>query len=142
MVQAAGELADGLVTWLAGPRSLGTEIVPALQAAARDAGQPPARVVAGLPVAVCDDAAAGRAAAAEVFARYLGLPNYQRQFARDGVGGPADVARVGDEAAVEAGLRALASAGVTEVWPVPFPVEGADPARTHDLLGSLAPELG
>ena len=28
MVQAAGELADGVVTWLAGPRTLGEQIVP------------------------------------------------------------------------------------------------------------------
>ena len=28
MVQAAGELADGIVTWLAGPRTLGEEIIP------------------------------------------------------------------------------------------------------------------
>ena len=30
MVQAAGELADGVVTWLAGPRTLGEQIVPRL----------------------------------------------------------------------------------------------------------------
>ena len=29
MVRAAGELADGVVTWLAGPRSLGNQITPA-----------------------------------------------------------------------------------------------------------------
>ena len=34
MVQAAGELADGIVTWLAGPRTLGEEIIPRLQRAA------------------------------------------------------------------------------------------------------------
>ena len=142
MVKVAGELGDGLVTWLAGPRALEGEIVPGLQAAAREAGRSPARVVAGLPVAVCDDAGAGRAAAAEIFARYGGLPNYQRQFERDGVAGPADVAVVGDERTVEAGLRALAAAGVTDLWPVAFPVGGPDTiARTRDLLASLAPEL-
>src|ERR1035438_2163225 len=34
MVQAAGELADGVVTWLAGPRTLGEHIVPQLHRAA------------------------------------------------------------------------------------------------------------
>ena len=33
---------------------------------------------------------------------------------REGADGPADVAIVGDEAAVEKGVRALADAGVTE----------------------------
>src|SRR6202034_4634012 len=51
MVQAAGELADGVVTWLAGPRSLGDQIVPQLHAAA--AGQRAPRGVAALPVALC-----------------------------------------------------------------------------------------
>ena len=40
MVQAAGELADGVVTWLAGPRSLGEQIVPRLHAAARGRSAP------------------------------------------------------------------------------------------------------
>ena len=34
MVQAAGELADGVVTWLAGPRTLGEDIIPQLHRAA------------------------------------------------------------------------------------------------------------
>ena len=36
MVQAAGELADGVVTWLAGPRTLGEDIIPRLHRAAEN----------------------------------------------------------------------------------------------------------
>jgi 5,10-methylenetetrahydromethanopterin reductase len=38
MVQVAGELADGVVTWLAGPRSLGEHIVPRRHAGGRRRG--------------------------------------------------------------------------------------------------------
>ena len=74
MVQAAGELADGVVTWLAGPRSLGEHIIPRLRAAA--AGRPAPRIVAALPVAVCPDSGVALRAADEVFARYAGFANY------------------------------------------------------------------
>lgn len=137
MVAAAGELADGIVTWLAGPRSLDGEIVPGLQAAA--AGRPAPRVIAGVPVAVCDDEAGGRAAADEVFARYATLPNYQRQLAREGVGSVGELAAVGPEDAVRAQLRRYADAGVTELWAVEFP-GGGDPGRTRALLAELAKE--
>ena len=39
MVQAAGELADGVVTWLAGPRTLGEDIIPRLHRAAGNGGR-------------------------------------------------------------------------------------------------------
>lgn len=144
MVKAAGELSDGVVTWLAGPRGLAVSIVPALTEAAAAAGRSAPRVVAGLPVAVCDDAAAGRAAAVETFARYGGLENYQRQFERERVDSVADLAICGPEDHVLARLCSLRDAGATELWAVPFPV-GADAsestARTTAFLASLAPDL-
>jgi F420-dependent oxidoreductase-like protein len=139
MVEVAGELADGVVTWLAGPRSLGEDIVPRLQAAAR--GRPAPRVVAALPVAVCADAGVARDAADEVFKRYAGLDNYRRQLEREGAPSPGGLAVTGTEAGIETQLRRLADAGVTEFWPIIFPV-GGDPAgsraETRALLAGLA----
>ena len=139
MVEVAGELADGVVTWLAGPRSLGEDIVPRLQAAAR--GRPAPRVVAALPVAVCTDAGLARDAADEVFKRYAGLDNYRRQLEREGAPSPGGLAVTGTEAGIETQLRRLADAGVTEFWPIIFPV-GGDPAgsraETRALLAGLA----
>jgi 5,10-methylenetetrahydromethanopterin reductase len=142
MVQAAGELADGTVTWLVGPKGL-DDVVPNLQKAASSAGRGTPRVVVGLPVLVCDDVAAGRAWVNQVFARYAGLENYQRQFAREGVEGPGDVAVVGDEASVEQQLRTLASAGATELWPTIFDMDGQPGSgqRSAALLRSLAPDM-
>jgi 5,10-methylenetetrahydromethanopterin reductase len=139
MVEVAGELADGVVTWLAGPRSLGEHIVPRLHAAAR--GRPAPRVVAALPVAVCTDAGQARAAADYMFGRYAGLDNYRRQLEREGAPSPGGLAVTGTEAGIETQLRRLAGLGVTEFWPIIFPV-GADPAasrrETRALLTGLA----
>ena len=139
MLDVAGELADGVVTWLAGPRSLGDDIVPRLHAAAR--GRPAPRVVAALPVALCPDAGQAKDAAGEVFSRYAGLDNYRRQLEREGATSPGGLAITGTEAGIEAQLRRLAGLGVTEFWPIIFPV-GGDPAgsrgRTRALLTGLA----
>jgi F420-dependent oxidoreductase-like protein len=139
MVQVAGELADGIVTWLAGPRSLGEHIVPRLHAAA--GGRPAPRVVAALPVALWPDAGQARDAADEIFSRYAGLDNYRRQLEREDAPTPGSLAITGTEAGIEAQLRRLAGLGVTEFWPIIFPVGGdaaGSRSRTRELLTALA----
>lgn len=138
MVQAAGELADGVVTWLAGLRSLGEQIVPGLNAAAR--GRPEPRVVAALPLALCADAGLARRAADEVFARYAGLDNYHRLLVRDGVSSLGAVAIVGTEADIEKQIGRLSDVGVTELWPIIFPV-GDDAAGSRQQTRALLAEL-
>jgi F420-dependent oxidoreductase-like protein len=139
MVQVAGELADGIVTWLAGPRTLGEHILPRLHAAA--AGRAAPRVVAALPVAVCADAGLARRTADDMFTRYAGLEIYRRQLEREGVPSPGGLAITGTEAEIETQLRRLAGLGVSEFWPIIFPA-GDDPAssrhETKKLLARLA----
>jgi F420-dependent oxidoreductase-like protein len=153
MVQAAGELADGVVTWLAGPRTLGEQIVPRLHRASGNrasgnssaAGRAGPRVVAALPVALTPgpgaDSGTARRAADEVFARYAGFDNYRRLLDREGAASPGALAISGTESEIEKQLRRLADTGVTELWPIIFPV-GDDPGRsrreTRALLRSLA----
>lgn len=143
MVRAAGELADGVITWLAGPRTIGETIAPTLRAAAESTGRPLPRVVAGLPVAVTDDVAGARRTTEELLGRYNGLENYQRVYAREGVTSVGDLAIVGNEADVEHQVRSYADAGVTELWPVVFPADGDErsTARTRSLLTKLAADL-
>lgn len=144
MIQVAGECADGTVTWLAGPRGIGESIAPGLSKAAASADRPAPRIIAGLPVAVCEDPATARATASETFARYGGLRNYQQQFEREGVDSVADLAVFGSEEDVLGRLHQLRDAGATELWAVPFAVGTDGPAsiaRTTAFLASLAPQI-
>ena len=136
MLKAAGRLADGTITWMTGPKTLADHTVPALTAAARDAGRNAPRVVAGLPIALVRDAAAARARAAQDFSIYGQLPSYRAMLDREGAAGPADVAIAGDERALEAGLRRLADAGVTDFCAAAFEAEPGAAARTAEFLAA------
>jgi F420-dependent oxidoreductase-like protein len=140
MLRLAGELTDGTITWMAGPKTIESYILPRLTKAASEAGRPAPRVVSGLPIAVVDDTAAAKEKAARAFQIYGTLPNYQRVLGKEGVEGPADIAIIGDEAECERQIKDFASVGVTEFLAASFPV-GDDPhaslARTHALVKSL-----
>jgi F420-dependent oxidoreductase-like protein len=141
MLKIAGTMADGTITWMVGPKTLETHILPRLQKAAKEAGKPDPRAVVCLPVAVHDDADAARERASKVFAIYGQLPNYQRVLNIEGAGGPSDVVVVGNEAEVERQIREVASSGATEFAAAEFPVGDdaqASLARTRALLKGLA----
>jgi F420-dependent oxidoreductase-like protein len=140
LLRVAGELADGTILWMGNAKAVSSHVAPRIGAAAEAAGRPAPRIVAGLPVAVVDDEAAGRHAAATQFAGYGELPNYRRLLDIGGAAGPADAAIVGDEASVTAQIEALFEAGATDVWAAPFPVgddRRGSRQRTRDLLASL-----
>jgi F420-dependent oxidoreductase-like protein len=137
---AAGELADGTITWMANAAAVESLIAPTFRDAAASAGRPEPRVVVGLPVAVTDDEGAGREAAARQFTVYGTLPNYQRVLAAGGVSSPAEAAIVGDEDQVGEAISGLFAAGATDVWAAPFPVgdhRRASRQRTRALLREL-----
>jgi F420-dependent oxidoreductase-like protein len=140
LLRLAGALADGTITWMANAEAIRSHVVPRLTAAASAAGRPAPRVIAGLPVAVHDDAAEARAVAATQYAVYGTLPNYQRILDRGGISSPAQAGVVGDEAAVRGQLEELFAAGVTEVWVDVFAVgddRSASRKRSMALLGEL-----
>lgn len=140
MLRLAGSIADGTVTWMAGIRTVASHVVPKINAAASEAGRPRPRIAVGLPVCVHDDVVAARDAAGKVFRVYGSLPSYRRMLDKEGAEGPADVAIVGDEAAVERQIREVASAGASD-FVAPMFATGDDPAeslaRTRALLRSL-----
>lgn len=137
MLGIAGRLADGTITWMTGPRTLSEHIAPAIGKAARAAGRPEPRIVAGLPIGLCRDAAAGREMVAKSFEIYGTLPSYRAMLDREGAAGPADVALVGDEAALRAELGRLRDAGVTDFDAAVVPVEEGGEGRTLEFLASL-----
>lgn len=141
LLRVAGAYTAGTILWLANATAIGTFVAPAIRKAAADAGRPAPRIVAGLPVAVHDDVAEARSAAARQYSAYGGLPNYQRILSRGGITGPAEAVIVGDEDSVAAQVLALFEAGATDVWAAPFPVgddASASRARTRALLAGLA----
>jgi len=144
MLRIAGEMVDGTMLWMSGLKTIETHVMPIISAAASEAGRPAPRIAAGLPICVTEDVAAGREAAGEVFQMYGQLPNYRRMLDKEGAAGPADVAVVGDEAAVEKQLRALAGVGVTDfVAPIygTGPDRDASVERTRALLKSLVGKI-
>jgi len=136
MLELAGTVADGTVTWMTGPATIESHIVPTITVAAERAGRPAPRVGVGLPVCVTDDEAAARERAASLFEIYGTLPSYRAMLDREGAGGPSDVALVGDEAAVSAQIERLGAIGATDLVANEFgSAEERD--RTRALLRSL-----
>ncbi|CAN5796252.1 TIGR03564 family F420-dependent LLM class oxidoreductase [soil metagenome] len=136
MLELAGAVAGGTITWMTGPATVGSHTVPRIHEAAAAAGRPEPRIAVGLPMCVTDDVSAARERAAKVFEIYGSLPSYRAMLDREGADGPADVAIIGDEDEVQAGLAKLAAAGATDLAAVEFGDED-DKARTRALLRSL-----
>jgi F420-dependent oxidoreductase-like protein len=142
LLRVAGTHAAGTILWMGNAQAIESHVAPRITEAASAAGRAQPRIVAGLPVAVHDDEDEARALAAEAFAVYGTLPNYQRLLAHGGISGPAEAALVGTEESVAGQIEALFAAGATDLWAAPFPV-GDDPkastARTRALLKDLLP---
>lgn len=136
MLTLAGHLASGTVTWMTGPATIESHIVPTIRAAAAEAGRPEPRIAVGLPVCVTDDVDAARAKAAEVFVVYGGLPSYRAMLDREGAVGPADVAIVGSASEVRSGISRLAQVGATDFCAAPFGSH-QEILATVDTLASL-----
>lgn len=137
MLKLAAERTAGTITWMTGPKTLGEHTVPTLHAAAAAAGTGEMRVVGALPVAVTDDVDGARARCATIFQIYGQLPSYRAMLDREGVEGPADVAIIGSEAEVRAGIERMRSAGVTDFVAVEFLTSEPEATATRQLLRSF-----
>ena len=115
MLKLAGSVADGTITWMAGPRTIEDHIIPGMAPSAAAAGRPAPTTVVGLPFCLTDDADAARERAAKEFVIYGHLPSYRAVLDREGAAGPADIAVVGDEGAIAAGVQRMADAGADEL---------------------------
>ena len=136
MLELAGRVADGTVTWMVGPKTLADHIVPSINRAAEAADRPRPQVVAGLPVCVTDHPEKARERAAEVFVMYGGLPSYRAMLDREGAGGPEDIAVVGSAAEVADRLAGLSESGVTTLTASEFGAPD-ELAATREVLVSL-----
>jgi F420-dependent oxidoreductase-like protein len=141
MRRIAGELCDGTITWMTGPRTLAEKVGPGVRKAAEAAGRPAPRIVAGLPVCLTDDPRGAVETANRMFALYGQLPSYRAMLDAEGLAQPGETAIAGDEKALEAAIRGLAASGVTDLNAAVMP-HGSDPRasveRTTALLAELA----
>jgi F420-dependent oxidoreductase-like protein len=136
MLKVAGELADGTLTWMTGPKTLAEHIVPTIRAAASAAGRPQPRVVASLVISLTNDVEGAKAKASEGLKIYGTLPSYRAMLDREGAPDPGDVTIAGDEKALDAALQQLEEAGVTEFAASLFPTDEGAIKRTSEYLQS------
>jgi F420-dependent oxidoreductase-like protein len=137
MLKLTGRMADGTAIWMGGARYIAEHAVPAIGAAAREAGRPAPRIVAGLPVCVTNRPDDVRERAARAYERYGQLPSYRAILDREGAANPADVSLIGSSAEVRAGIQSMADAGVTDFAAAIFTPRDVDPTPTRQLLREL-----
>ena len=149
MLRIAGERADGTILWMADERAIGEHVVPRITEAARSAGRPAPRIVAGVPVALCSDGEVtdARAMASKVLGHAHFSPNYVRLLEHGDAEDVGDTMAAGSESTVLNRLQRYRDAGVTDLAARVVPV-GHDAAarrlsrnRTQDFLASLGPAL-
>ena len=124
-LQVTGELADGTLPYLAGPRTIAEFIEPTIAKAAADAGRPAPRVIAAVPVLISDDLEAARRAVAERLGFYQTIPSYQKVIAREHLADVSDLAAIGSVDSVVRRLKSYLDAGATDVVISPVRAEDA-----------------
>jgi F420-dependent oxidoreductase-like protein len=114
MLELAGTVTDGTLTWMTGVKTIAAHVAPTINAAAEAAGRPKPRVVCSLPISVTSNVADTMTKVNETLAIYGTLPSYRAMLDREGADGPADVGLFGTREQVLEKLNDLADAGVTE----------------------------
>jgi 5,10-methylenetetrahydromethanopterin reductase len=115
MLDLAGSLCDGTVTWMTGPVALARDVVPRIGAAAAAAGRTKPEIVVGLTVCATDYTEDARARIRPALAGAATMPSYRRMVAAEGVADPVDLALIGDEVTLGERLARLEAAGATEL---------------------------
>jgi alkanesulfonate monooxygenase SsuD/methylene tetrahydromethanopterin reductase-like flavin-dependent oxidoreductase (luciferase family) len=164
MLELAGELADGVVLWLACPAYVRDVAVPALARGRARAGKALEgfEVAAAVPLAVTEDHVGATRLFREELVRYLSLPYYRTMFRESGFGdavaafdrdrgrgGPGRDASavpaalgdalgaIGDARRARAEVEAYRAAGVT--LPVVRPIGPREAVHARGTLEAVAP---
>ena len=114
-LRVTGELADGTLPYLAGPRTIAEFIEPTVAKAAAEAGRPKPKIIAAVPVLVSDDVDTARAFAIQRLSFYETIPSYQKVIAREGLASTADLAAIGPAESIRRQLQRYLDAGATDV---------------------------
>jgi 5,10-methylenetetrahydromethanopterin reductase len=114
MLNLAGKLADGTITWMTGPKTLENHIIPTIGKSAETAGKPTPVIVAGFPMVLTNDVEAANKDIDKTLQIYGQLPSYRAMLDREGAAGPSDLAFAGDETQLRSRLQGLRDIGVTD----------------------------
>ena len=135
-LRVTGELADGTLPYLAGPRTIAEFIEPTVAKAAADAGRPKPKIIAAVPVMVSDDVDAARTFATQRLSFYEAIPSYQKVIAREGIASTADLAAIGSAESVRRQLQRYLDAGATDV--VLSPLDREDVGAAEEIWAVAA----
>jgi len=138
MLEIAGRHAAGTILWTTGPRTIERHIAPKLRAAARAAGRPEPRIVAGMHIVLTTKPAAATEQVARMLSMYGRMPSYRAMLDIEGSEDPADLALIGDEKTLDAGLDRLRGLGVSDFEASIVCIEEGAEQRTLDYLESRA----
>jgi len=139
MLRLAGRMADGTIIFLGGTRYVREVAVPTITDAAKRAGRPSPRVIAGAPVIVtARPASAVRDEVAPTVANYDQRPVYRAILDMNGSARAADVLLIGTESEVRARLDEYAAAGVTDFLGAVHADRPDEAARTYEVLAGYA----
>jgi 5,10-methylenetetrahydromethanopterin reductase len=136
MLEIAGSRTDGTLLWMVGPRTIESHIAPKIRKAARAAGRPSPRIVAGVHMALVSNTADARTRLENMLGMYRMMPSYKAMLDLEDAKSIADVALVGDEAILDAGLRRLRDLGVSDFEASIIAVDPGAEQRTVDYLES------
>lgn len=136
MLKIAGRHAAGTILWMTGPRTIESHIAPKLRAAANEAGRPDPRIVAGMHIVLTPNADAANERIGKKLAMYGQMPSYRAMLDKEGAASPAELALVGDEKVLDAGLERLRDLGVSDFEAVLVPSRDGSEERTLEYLQS------
>lgn len=137
MLKLAGKHTAGTTTWMVGPKTLETHIIPTISAAATAAGRAAPRVIAGFPILLTDEVEAVKQKLAAGLAVYGMLPSYRAMLDREGLSNPEDMAIVGDEKNLRDAFNRMRDLGVTDFNAAIPEIDKASYDRTVEFVASL-----
>jgi F420-dependent oxidoreductase-like protein len=149
MLGIAGAQTSGTILWMADERAISEHVLPRITKAATEAGRPPPRIVAGVPVVLCStgEVESAKQTAKETLGHAEYSPNYARLLEHGDAREVDDVMAVGDESAIAARLARYRDAGVTDLMARVVPLGETANARldskgrTLEALASVGPGL-
>ena len=115
MLNLAGRLTEGTVTWMTGISTVRDHVAPKITAAADEAGRSAPRIAVALPICLTDNPSRAAALIDEELAIYPTLPSYAAMLEKEGAASASGIGLIGSEELIRDGLGRLEEAGGTEL---------------------------